>query len=216
MDLKEILSHRILDKIIGTVEIPKGEYLVLVLDKGATKIISSACKMQDVLARGVTLVESLEKQRAPMKFEAIYVMEPSMDSIHKFLPDWDGTGQVKEPLYKAAHVFFTESCPDLLLKHLANPLIVRHIKTLKEADICFLATESRMFSLTYPTAFHDFYKSDKTAKDPLFTKVNRKQINYYHTAIKVTNLYEVWQGMPNFRDGTDPFPEIRHLDSSRP
>ena len=172
MDLKEVLARRILDQIIGQVEVPKGEYLVLVLDKVATKIVSSACKMQDVLAKGVTLVESLEKMRAPMSLDAIYVMEPTAESVSKFLPDWDGTGQVKEPLYKAAHLFFTESCSDELFKKLNIPPVRRYLKTLKEADICFLANESRVFTLNYPNAFLDFYKTDHAAKEPLFTKVS--------------------------------------------
>ena len=171
MDLKEVLSRRILEQIIGQVEVPKGEYKILVLDKIATKIVSSACKMQDVLARGVTLVESLEKLRAPMSLDAIYIMEPSLDSVNKFLPDWDGTGQVKEPLYKAAHLFFTESCPDELFKRLNIPQVRRYLKTLKEADICFLANESRVFTLNHPNAFLDFYRTDHNVKEPLFIKV---------------------------------------------
>ena len=81
MDLRDVLSRRILDQIIGQVKVSKGEYLVLVLDKVATKIVSSACKMQDVLAKGVTLVESLEKSRAPQKFDAVYIMEPCIEAF---------------------------------------------------------------------------------------------------------------------------------------
>lgn len=171
MDLRDVLSRRILDQIIGQVKVSKGEYLVLVLDKVATKIVSSACKMQDVLAKGVTLVESLEKSRAPQKFDAVYIMEPCIESVDRFLPDWDGTGPVSEPLYKGAHVFFTESCPDELFKKFGHPQVRRYLKTLKEADICFLAYESRVFTLNYPNAFCDFYKADHSTKGPLFTKV---------------------------------------------
>ena len=141
------------------------------LDKVATKIVSSACKMQDVLAKGVTLVESLENSRAPQKFDAVYIMEPCIESVDRFLPDWDGTGPVSEPLYKGAHVFFTESCPDELFTKFGHPQVRRYLKTLKEADICFLAYESRVFTLNYPNAFCDFYKADHSTKGPLFTKV---------------------------------------------
>ncbi|KAI6646610.1 Syntaxin-binding protein 1 [Oopsacas minuta] len=202
MDLRDVLSGRILDQIIGKVDVAKGEYTVLVLDKAATKIVSSACKMQDVLARGVTLVESLEKMRAPMKLDAIYIMEPTLESVNKFLPDWDGSGQVKEPLYKCAHVFFTESCPDELFKKFGDPRIRRYLKALKEADICFLANESRVFTFNYPNAFLDFYKTDHGAKGPLFTKL-ASQLASLCYALEEYPTIRYRQGLTRIKDFAD-------------
>jgi hypothetical protein len=63
--------------------------------------------MQDIMDKGVTLVEDIDKRRQPLRaFDAIYLLSPVDKSIDSLIEDFKDLGS---PQYKAAHVFFIES-----------------------------------------------------------------------------------------------------------
>lgn len=82
------------------------EWRILVVDKLAMRMVSACCKMHDITAEGIPLVEDLQKRREPLiSMEAIYMMTPSEESIRILMKDFEHPNR---PMYKAAHIYFTE------------------------------------------------------------------------------------------------------------
>lgn len=79
---------------------------VLVMDKAATRVISSALTMYDIMERRVTLVEQLAINRQPFpEMDVIYLAVPSVENARKISADFESRQKSK---YGHVHLFFIE------------------------------------------------------------------------------------------------------------
>ncbi|XP_004207308.2 syntaxin-binding protein 1 [Hydra vulgaris] len=164
MSLKSIVGEKILNEVIKSVKVP-GEWKALVLDPLSTRVVSSCCKMRDIVMEGITIVEDLTKGRQSLPLEAIYFVSPTDSSVQAIIDDFKDSNN---PRYTGAHIFFTEVCPEILFEKFAKASCSfgRRVKTLKEINIAYMPVEMQVFSLDNKLALAHLYSpSQATMKE---------------------------------------------------
>uniref|UniRef100_UPI00398E3FBE syntaxin-binding protein 3-like isoform X1 n=2 Tax=Pristiophorus japonicus TaxID=55135 RepID=UPI00398E3FBE len=149
----------------------EGEWKILVLDNYTTKLLSSCCKMNNLMAERISVVEDLYKNREPVpNLKAIYFITPTEKSVDALINDFRNKNSYK---YKAAYIYFTDYCPDNLFSQLKTTCS-KAIKCCKEVNVSFLSYESQVFNFEIPDAFHSIYSPASTDKNSTMEMVAEK------------------------------------------
>ncbi|XP_067893679.1 syntaxin-binding protein 3 [Heterodontus francisci] len=158
--LKRIVWQKIKKLVIDDC-MQEGEWKILILDHYTTKLLSSCCKMSNLMSEGISVVEDLHKNREPVpNVKAIYFITPTEKSVNALINDFMKKHSYK---YKAAYIYFTDYCPDTLFSRLKTACS-KAIKCCKEVNISFLSYESKVFTFDIPDAFHSIYSPTSTDK----------------------------------------------------
>ncbi|XP_054240585.1 syntaxin-binding protein 3 isoform X2 [Indicator indicator] len=151
------------------------EWKIMLLDDYTTKLLSLCCRMTDLLAEGITVVENVYKTREPVpQMKAIYFITPTKKSVDGLIDDFITKSSSR---YKAAYVYFTDFCPDNLFNKIKSSC-AKSIRRCKEINISFFPYESQVFTLNVPDAFYRCYSPtlDKTKDKDAVMQVMAEQI----------------------------------------
>ncbi|XP_052656638.1 syntaxin-binding protein 3 isoform X3 [Harpia harpyja] len=151
------------------------EWKIILLDDYTTKLLSLCCKMTDLLAEGITVVENVYKTREPVPhMKAIYFITPTKKSVDGLIDDFITKSSSR---YKAAYVYFTDFCPDNLFNKIKSSC-AKSIRRCKEINISFFPYESQVFTLNVPDAFYRCYSPtlEKTKDKDAVMQVMAEQI----------------------------------------
>ncbi|XP_030062054.1 syntaxin-binding protein 3 [Microcaecilia unicolor] len=151
--LKGVVWKKIKSAILDDCK-KEDEWKVLLLDHFTTKLLSSCCKMADLLAEGISVVEDVHKNHEPVPhLKAVYFITPTEQSVDGLIRDFKDKSSYK---YKAAYVYFSDFCPDILFNKLKSSC-AKAIKRCKEINVSFIPQESHAFTLHIPDVFHSCY-----------------------------------------------------------
>eukprot|EP01155_Anaeramoeba_flamelloides_P026008 Anaeramoba_flamelloidesa816114_66.p1 GENE.a816114_66~~a816114_66.p1 ORF type:complete len:161 (-),score=26.09 a816114_66:9-491(-) len=104
-DFRNTVRNHIIEKMIKKTKQEAGNWIIMVVDKYTLKLLSTTCRMFEILDEGVNLVELITIKRQPLKkIHALYFLSPTKESVQNFLEDFKS-----KPKYKKAHLFFTHS-----------------------------------------------------------------------------------------------------------
>lgn len=155
--LKHTVWHKIKTEIFDDCR-KENEWKILLLDEFTTKLLTSCCKMTDLVQEGITVVEDINKKRQEVPdLKAIYFISPTEKSVEILVNDC----KPKQCKYKVSYVYFSDTCPDSLFTKLKS-CAPKSIKKCKEVNISFFPKESQVFLLNLPNAFHLLYSPDKS------------------------------------------------------
>jgi len=171
--LRELVRERLFKGMIFAVDTGKGSWKVLILDRRCLKIVSSVCNLTDILANGVSLIESLNatRERLP-RMSAMYFVEPNFESISRIAADFEKTSPVTEYKgkvgstvhlqYGSAHLFTTNYTPETIMTFIReSPGLVANLHSFTELHIDFMAFEERIFSLDMPSSISELFCPDQ-------------------------------------------------------
>jgi len=149
--LKDYAQHRILDETINSIKIKyseTSEYFILVVDDESVKILSSICKMFDLISYKISTLEKLMLNRKRFaSVNAIYIISPTKASVERLIKDFE---EIERPQYNFAHVCFTSTLDEELMEMISKSAgLIPRIKTFCELNINFLLKENDLFEFGY-------------------------------------------------------------------
>eukprot|EP00826_Nyctotherus_ovalis_P010610 TRINITY_DN12789_c0_g4_i2.p1 TRINITY_DN12789_c0_g4~~TRINITY_DN12789_c0_g4_i2.p1 ORF type:complete len:386 (+),score=117.67 TRINITY_DN12789_c0_g4_i2:73-1230(+) len=143
--LKDYAKYRLLNDTLKAIRSKVDGLCILILDPHSVKVVSSVCKMYDIVASKISATEqlALSRKRFP-DCNGIYLLSPTNESVQRLLADFKDPAS---PQYGAVHLCFLSPLPSDLLKVIGTCReLVPRIKTLKELNIDYLIEEPEIFT----------------------------------------------------------------------
>jgi len=165
--MREVVQKKFLEEVIGDAGAKCTGWMILVLDKAATRVISSALTMFDIMEKRITLVEQLDKKRQPFReMDVVYLISPTTESVQKILEDFESA---KAARYGGVHIYFLDTVTPAIMGMIQqNPVLASKVKSFKEIFMDFIANESSVFQMDQPRGLLKMYG---TIPDPDFPGV---------------------------------------------
>ena len=156
----------------------------LIVDNRGSHYISNFLSLTEVLSSGIVSVESLYLRRKPYKsYSAIYIISGCESSIKKVIEDFKSE---KKRLYKFCHIFVLDEINQNFLDLMISKNFLKHIKTLKQILIKFIAIDKNIFSFGKDENFNSIYN--------LYVK--NEEINNMNS-LRLISLCQILNNYPN-------------------
>lgn len=140
--IKQSLQTHLINNMIKKARGNSDDYVVLVVDKYTTKILSSCARMYDIMEAGVLVLENLALEREKLTLSAVYFISNTEESVNRVIQDF-----AKKPQYASVHLYFTGHVNPTLMSSIGQATkLVKRIKTFQEINVDFLAVEARAFT----------------------------------------------------------------------
>lgn len=158
-NMREVVQRKFTEDVIGAAAATGSGWLVLIMDERATRVISSALTMYDIMEQRITLVEQLSRIRQPFKeMDAIYLVSPTVASAQAIVADFESE---KKSKYAAAHLFFLDGVGDDVLTIIQGcGTLCAKIKTFKEINLNFVASENHVYHMDTCNTLSRFHGSN--------------------------------------------------------
>ncbi|CEM02736.1 unnamed protein product [Vitrella brassicaformis CCMP3155] len=155
--VKEICRRRVLDEMVRRVHGSEG-YIAMIVDDRTLRVLSSSCRVYDILEEGVTVVEKIEKRRQPLpQLDALYFLSPELPVIELLVKDFE---KEKRPQYKNVHLFFSSAIgrdSGVMEKIASDPRLFPRVKTFVEFNLNFIAHEQRVVHFDSPYLLRELF-----------------------------------------------------------
>eukprot|EP00924_Labyrinthula_sp_SR-Ha-C_P009458 snap_masked-scaffold_2-processed-gene-24.13-mRNA-1 protein AED:1.00 eAED:1.00 QI:0/0/0/0/1/1/3/0/688 len=137
-------------------------FCVLVLSERSTKVINSILDLYDVTQEGIYTVELISKKREKLvDFSAIYILEPSEESVTHLIKDFE---TLEKSLYRQAFIYFLTKISETQLTRIKQSKnLFGYIKLIAEINLDFTLNNlfTNTVSLNVPLTFPILYQNDE-------------------------------------------------------
>lgn len=135
------------------------KYVIMVVDENAHQVLSMICSSEELVERGVSLVEQIDAKRNRLQdFDCIYFLSSKVEVVKKMLEDLKDE---KNAMYNNVHILFTSNVikknREILDLLATSDDLLKRMKTCACFNIPFFAFESRIFYLNHELNLYDFY-----------------------------------------------------------
>jgi len=157
--LQDFLSEQISNAIKSAFKQMQKKCAILVTDDRTMEVVNSCMKVHHLNALGVGAIVNIKYERERGKWNPIYLISPSIESIKQLVNDYKN--QKKLQYSGNVHLLLSSKVNPVCMELIKNSKLPRYLRTLQEIYCDFIVQESRVFHFDRPSSFGNlFYKRD--------------------------------------------------------